>query len=331
VVAGLGIIPLAMLLGRATDSIAIHLGPAAGGLLNATFGNAAELILGLVALRRGLLELVKASLIGSIIGNALLVLGMSLLVGGLRHRRQAFDRVSAALQANLLVLAAVGLCVPSILFHALGPSASTRFSTEVAAIFLVTYFASLFFSLVTHREKKATAMLDAGNGRSLTWQARPALLVLFASTTLIALLSEILVGAVETAQHTGYLERLGMSELFLGVIVVAFIGNAAEHSTAIWMAHHNKVGVTLHIAVGSGLQIALLVTPVLVFASLALAPEPLELNFTVLEMLALGASVIVVALVATDGESHWMEGILLLAVYLILALAFYHFPSPGRP
>jgi Ca2+:H+ antiporter len=327
VAAAVGIVPLAALLGRATDAVASRMGPQVGGLLNATFGNAAELILGLVALRRGMFSVVKASLTGSILGNALLVLGLSLLVGGLRHRRQTFDRVTVGLQSTLLVLAAIGLTIPSVLFPALGPEVEVRLSQQVAAVLLLTYLVSVVFALATDRQTQECVGVPPEKAEPPAWRTGTALVALGSATALIAVLSELLVGAIETAQEHGYLATLGMSEVFVGVVVLAVLGNAAENSTAILMAYRNKVDLSLHIAIGSSLQIALVVTPVLVFASLYLAPEPLDLHFTLAEVLAVGASVIVVALVAADGQSHWMEGVLLLAVYLILALTFYHVPA----
>ena len=320
--AGLAIIPLAALMGRATDALATRLGARLGALLNATFGNAAELILGLVALRHGLTTLVKASLVGSIIGNALLVFGMCCLAGGLRHGKQAFDRAAAGLQANLLVLAAIGLVVPSALFPLLGPDAEVRLSTEVSGVLLAAYVLSVVFSLFSKsgaeesiRRPEPEEPPEWGTGRALG--------ILLVATATIAVLSEFLTEAVQGGMQGGW----GVSEAFVGVIFVAIIGNAAEHSTAVVMAYRNKMDVALHIAVGSSLQIALLVTPLLVFASLLLAPRPLDLHFSPPEALAVIASAVVVALVAVDGQSHWMEGVLLLAVYLILALAFLHLPA----
>lgn len=326
-ISGLGIIPLAVLMGRATETLASRLGPQFGGLLSATFGNAAELILGLVALRRRLPSIVRASLTGSIIGNALLVLGLSLLVGGLRHRRQTFDRAKVDLQATLLVVAAIGLTIPSLLFHSLSPQAEVRLSEEVAGVLLITYLLSLVFSWLTHERPEEAIEPPAERAAPSPWHPGLAVGVLAAATALVVLLSEFLVGAIESAHKSGALEALGMTELFVGVIVVAVVGNAAENSTAILMAYRNKIDLALHIAVGSSLQIALVVTPVLVFASLGLADKPLDLHFSLLELLAVGASVIVLHLVASDGQTHWMEGVLLLAVYLILAMGFYHFPE----
>jgi Ca2+:H+ antiporter len=321
--AGLGIIPLAAVMGRATEALAGRIGPQLGGLLTATFGNAAELILGIVALRRGLTSVVKASLTGSIIGNALLVLGLSCLVGGLRHHRQTFDRVTAGLQATLLVVAAIGLLVPSTLYHLLGPGSEIQLSKEVSIVLLAAYLLSLVFSFITHNRD---GIGEVPENEGPDWSPWAATGVLLGASAMIAVLSELLAGAVERARDTGLLQEWGMSEVFMGVVVIAIIGSAAEQSTAILMAYRNKMNVTMQIAVGSSLQMALLVTPALVLGSVFFAPHPLDLHFTGLEVLAVVASVIVVALVAADGESHWMEGVLLLAVYVILALAFYHMP-----
>jgi Ca2+:H+ antiporter len=329
VVASLGIIPLAAVMGRATESLAARLGPSLGGLLSASFGNAAEVILGLVALRSGLIPVVKASITGSIIGNALLVLGLSLLVGGLRNRRQRFNHAVVGLQSTLLVVAAIGLTVPSVLAKSLSASQEVNLSEEVAAVFLAVYVLNVVFSVLSH-ERKDEDVVGGSNEPAETppWDPWLAGGILVAATTCVALLSEVLVEAIETARDQGHLTAWGMSEVFVGVVVVAVVGNAAENSTAIVMAYRNKIDLSLHIAIGSSLQIALLVMPVLVFASLLIAPEPLDLHFTLLEILAVGASVIVVHLVAADGQTHWMEGVLLLAVYLILAMAFYHVPPP---
>ncbi len=329
--AGLGIVPLAAVMGRATDSLATRLGPHLGALLTASFGNAAELILGLVALRRGLVPVVKASITGSIIGNALLVLGLSLLVGGLRNRHQKFDHSRVGLQSTLLVVAAIGLSIPSFLARVLPPRAEVNLSEEVAGVFLVTYFLNVLFSFVSGERKEDVVHGPAEPVEPPRWGPWLALLILVAATTCVAGLSEVLAGAIETAQNTGYLEAWGMSEVFLGVVVVAVVGNAAENSTAVVMAYRNKIDLSLHLAIGSSLQIALLVMPVLVFASLLLSPnDPLDLHFTLLEVLAVGASVVVVHLVAADGQTHWMEGVLLLAVYLILAMAFFHVPTAEK-
>jgi Ca2+:H+ antiporter len=331
IVAGVGIIPLAAFLGRATDSLASHLGPWLGALLSASFGNAAELIIGLFALRQGLTAIVKASLAGSLIGNALFVMGLSLLAGGLRNGRQRFDRASVGLRSTLLVVASIGLTIPSALYFSLGPQAERHLSVEVAIVFLITYVLDLVFSFVASRKPVVDPVHTRGPEKTRPeWGRWLAAGILLGTTLLVVFVSEALVGAIEEARDLGYLDAWGMSEVFVGVVVVALVGNAAENSTAVQMAYRNKIDLALHIALGSSLQIALLVMPVLVFASLVLGPTPLDLHFRPLEVLAVAASVIVVAFVAADGESHWMEGVLLLAVYTILALAFYHLPGAAQ-
>jgi Ca2+:H+ antiporter len=332
----LAIVPLAGLMGRATEALADSLGAGAGGLLNATFGNAAELIIALMMLRRGpaMHGIIKASLTGSIIGNVLLVLGASVLVGGLFHKRQVFNRTAAGLGATLLALAAIGLLVPTLFYHVFRAGASlsegerdtlVNLSEEIAVILAAAYGLSLLFSLSTHQHLLAGAGAGAaGAGKETTpgWSRRTALGVLLAATAGVAVMSEFLVGAVEPAAHA-----LGLSDVFVGVIVVAVIGNAAEHSTAVVTAVKDRMDLTMTIAVGSSLQVALFVAPFLVFASLVVDPgRPLDLHFSPMEVIAVGLSVGVLALVSHDGETHWMEGALLLAVYLIFALAFYHLP-----
>lgn len=354
VVSSLAIVPLAGLLGRATEHLAASLGEGIGGLLNATFGNAAELIIAFMALRAGLHHVVKASLTGSIIGNILLVFGLSALLGGLRFRSQRFNRTAASLGATMLALSAVALVVPAI-FHRVagaGSEAAERgLSLEIAAVLFVTYVLSLVFALRTHAHlymgtplhavpegsgEEASGARSNQDGRAADTPASPhgahqhlggwsrgtALAVLLTSTALVALMSEVLVGAVEEAAAT-----LGMSEVFVGVILVALIGNAAEHSTAVLVAMKDKMDLAIHIAVGSSIQIALFVAPVLVFLSYLVGPQPMDLVFTTFEVVAVSLAVGIIALIALDGESHWMEGVQLLAVYVILGMAFYFLPG----
>ncbi len=337
VCASLAIVPLAGLMGEATEQLAARLGAGAGGLLNATFGNAAELIIALVALRRGLYDVVKASLTGSIIGNVLLVLGLAIVAGGLRRERQRFDRAAAAAGSTLLALAAIGLVVPAM-FHltaargiaAIGGAAhfasgraaalERNLSLDIACVLFLAYLLSLLFSLRTHRhlyDGPQPGTRGAAAGRS----SGRAALMLFATSALVAWMSELLVGSVEPASHA-----IGLTQVFVGVIVVAVIGNAAEHSTAIRAAIHDQMDLALHIAIGSSTQIALFVAPLLVFASYLTPHGPMDLRFTPFEVLAVGIAVGVVNLVAQDGESNWLEGALLLAVYLVLALAFFYLP-----
>ncbi|WP_206107603.1 calcium/proton exchanger [Paludisphaera rhizosphaerae] len=325
------IIPLAGLMGRATEQLAERLGPGIGGLLNATFGNAAELIIALFALFNGLDEVVKASLTGSIIGNILLVLGASLLAGGLKYDIQRFNRTAAGVGATMMVLAAIGMLVPAI-FHSLPEITAADATLEhelsigVSLVLLMTYAAHLVFSLRTHKglfnpEPTDEDACQTEHGHGPAWSPRKAVAVLVGATLLVAWMSEILVGAVEGASHA-----LGMNGVFVGVIVVAIIGNAAEHSTAVLMAMKNQMDLAVGIAIGSSLQIALFVAPVLVLASY-LRAEPMDLLFSSLEVLAVLLSVAVARMVAEDGESNWLEGLMLLAVYAILALTFFFLPS----
>ncbi|MBI5709249.1 MAG: calcium/proton exchanger [Candidatus Eisenbacteria bacterium] len=329
--AGLAIVPLAGLMGESTERIASRFGAGVGGLLNATFGNAAEFIIAIVALRQGLFEVVKASLTGSIIGNALLVLGLAIVAGGARRERLSFDRAAAAAGSTLLALAAVALVVPA-LFHlfagreatsgALAPARLAALerglSLEIAVVLFAAYLLSLLFSLRTHRHLYAGAAGAHGAGAGGVGRAALTLLI---ATALVAWMSELLVGAVGEASHA-----LGLTPVFVGVIVVAVIGNAAEHSTAVLVAMKNQMDLALNIATGSSIQIALFVAPALVFLSYAFARGPMDLVFTPFEVLAVAIAVGVVNLVAQDGEANWLEGALLLAVYLILGIAFYFLP-----
>jgi len=323
----LGIIPLAGWMGRSTEWMVEHLGSGIGGLLNATFGNAAELIIALVALRAGLNDVVKASITGSIIGNILLVLGVAFVAGGVKFPQLKFNRTAASLSSTLLALSTVALVVPA-LFHRLSTASNPlpqerTLSLEIAIVLTVTYILSLVFSLRTHKhlyvgegDQESDEVL--GLGHVPLWQA---VVVLVVATSFVALLSEFLVGAIEPTA-----KRLGMSDVFIGVFVVAIVGNAAEHSTAVLVAMKNKMDLAVNIAVGSSLQIALLIAPVLVFASYALG-NPLDLLFTTFEIAAIALSVGVLNLITIDGESNWMEGVLLLAVYTILGFAFYTMPA----
>ncbi|HEU4684802.1 MAG TPA: calcium/proton exchanger [Nitrospira sp.] len=320
----LAIVPLAGLLGRATEHLSAHVGPGAGGLLNASLGNAAELIIALVALREGLHDVVKASLTGSILGNILLVLGAAMIAGGLRYERQQFNRTAAGMGASLLLLAAVGLIIPA-LFHFTasdrGMKIEREVSLEIAVVLFSIYLLSLIFSLKTHRHVYAADGQSPADLHERPWSKTTAVAVLTGVTILVALMSEVLVGTLEEAAH-----RLGMTQLFVGVILVALVGNAAEHSTAVMVAVKNNMDLAFSIAVGSSLQIALLVAPVLVFASY-LFGRPLDLIFTPFEVAAVTISVLIMGFVAMDGESHWMEGVMLVGVYAMLAIAFYFLPS----
>jgi Ca2+:H+ antiporter len=326
VCACVSILPLAGWLGKATEHLAEHTGETVGGLLNATFGNAAEFIIALAALRQGLHEVVKASITGSIIGNVLLVGGLAMFCGGLRFERQRFRAKAARTQATLLTLAAIALILPAA-FHAIGgPEGYAKeadLSLEFAVVLLLVYGAGLVFSLVTHRQMfEAVGGAGAEHGHGAPWSKGRAVLVLTGVTALIAWVSEMLVGSVEAAAHT-----FGMSNLFVGIIVVAVVGNAAEHSTAILMAMKNRMDLGLGIAVGSSIQIALFVAPLLVVISRFVGPRPLDLVFSPAEVLAVLLAVLITAQVTADGESNWLEGLMLLAVYLLLGVLFFFLPE----
>jgi Ca2+:H+ antiporter len=327
IIAAVAIVPLAGWMGRATEQLAARSGSGVGGLLNATFGNAAELIIALVALSKGLTGVVKASLTGSIIGNLLLVLGASILVGGIRFPKQTFNQTAARISSTSLGLGAIALLIPTI-FHraaAVRPGgwtieAEQRLSFAIVIVLFVTYFCSLLFHLVTHRD------LFAGNGEhepaaEKLWPLWQSLSALAIATTLVAWLSELLVGSIESARHA-----LGLTEMFVGVVVVALVGNAAEHSTAVWAAWKNKMDLSLTIATGSSLQIALFVTPVLVFSSY-LFGDPMTLEFSLPEIASIVLSTWIVGQISGDGESNWLEGLQLLSVYIIIGILFYFLPA----
>jgi Ca2+:H+ antiporter len=331
VLACLAIIPLAGWLGRATEHLADKTGEGIGGLLNATFGNAAELIIALAALHKGLHEVVKASLTGSIIGNILLVMGASCLAGGIRHQTQKFHAAGARSQASMLTLAAIALIAPAA-YHFLGGREAllheVGLSLEISVILLVTYALGLLFSLRTHKHYftgEVAAPVDGEAAKShgrKGWPVWQSVSVLLGSTALVAWVSEILVGSVEHAA-----EAFGMTEVFVGVVVVAIIGNAAEHSSAVLAALKDRMGLAIGICVGSSLQIALFVAPVLVLASFVLGPKPMDLVFTLPEVLAVVLAVVISGQVTADGETHWLEGVQLLSVYAILAVVFYFLPG----
>jgi Ca2+:H+ antiporter len=324
----LAIIPVAGLMGRATEHLAERTGEGLGGLLTSTFGNAAELIIALVALRRGLIDVVKASLTGSIIGNILLVLGAAMLAGGLRHPNQTFNARGARSRSTMLLLAAIALVAPAVYHHVAGPgarAAEDSLSTEISLVLLGTYALSLLFALRTHKKLFESPAAEAGvaqHGAGHAWSLRRSLGTLLGATAVVAWIAEILVGSVEAAAAT-----LGMSELFVGVVVVAVIGNAAENSSAILVARKNRMDLSLGIAIGSSTQIALFVAPVLVLASHFMAPRPMDLVFSPAEVLAIVLAVLITTQIAGDGESNWLEGVQLLAVYLILAILFYFLPA----
>jgi Ca2+:H+ antiporter len=324
-VAALAIVPLASLLGDATEELAAHTGPALGGFLNATLGNATELIIGVLALWSGHIEVVKASITGSIIGNLLLVFGLAVFVGGLGREKQSFNRVAVGTNTSMLFLAVVALVMPALfdlsVFGTLRQTGATieRLSFWTALVLLASYAASLIFTFRTHR-----SLFGGETHENPAIRRSTAIGILVVATVLIAIASEILVGQIEAVT-----QALGWTELFVGLIVVATVGNAAEHSTAVMMARKDKMDLALSIAVGSSTQIALFVAPLLVLLS-QMRPQPMSLVFHPLEIASVIFSVGVVTLVSMDGETNWFEGVQLLSVYIILAVFFYFLPaSPG--
>ncbi len=321
----IAVIPAAGILGQATEELAVHTGPRVGGLLNATLGNAAELIITIFAIRAGLLDLVKASITGSILGNILLVMGFSVLLGGIKNGVQRFDRREAGVNATQLILAVMALVIPSLFFFAHteteGPVESLSQGTAIAM--LVVYALGLFFSFRRPKDKHLAVGPEPELAHEVSaahhngWPVWKAVALLLLATGLVAWLSEILVGAVEHTTAT-----LGLSEFFIGIIVVPLVGNVAEHAVAVQAAWKNKMDLSMAVSVGSSLQIALFVAPILVFLSLLMG-HPLTLVFNQFEIVALFAGVLISAFVAQDGESNWLEGAQLLAVYAILALAFF--------
>jgi len=320
--AALSVIPLAALIGEGTEALAARTGPRLGGLLNATLGNAAELIITIVAIRAGLLELVKASITGSILGNLLLVMGASMLFGGLKHGRLDFDRRQAMSNAMLLVLSVIALTIPSLFAQSIAESREANvelLSLGAAGLMIILYGLGVLHSFTnadSPLQRASTQTIEHRPG----WSMRRSFAALAVATAGVVWMSEILVGAVEPV-----VADAGVSEFFLGVILIPIVGNVAEHFVAIQVALKKHMDLSVEIALGSSLQVALFVAPVLVFASLAFGRE-LTLVFNRFELLALILGVAIAALVAADGESNWLEGAVLLAVYLMLGLAFFLLP-----
>ncbi len=336
ITACLAIIPIAGWMGEATEHLAEKTGEGIGGLLNATFGNAAELIIALVALSKGpqMHEVVKASITGSLIGNVLLVMGAACLAGGMKHKVLRFSGTAVRSYSSMLFLAAAALVLPAV-FHWVGgadiQSRERDLSLEISVVLIVTYGLSLWFSLKTHKdlfagpaaESAAVSDPDPEHDGHQPWSVRKSIGVLVGATALIAVIAEWMVGSVEHAAHD-----LGMSNVFVGIVVVAIVGNAAEHSTAIMVAMKNRMDLALGVAIGSSIQIALFVAPVLVFISYAINPaHPLDLVFSPMEVLAVVLAVLVAEQITADGETHWLEGVQLLSVYVILAMVFYLLPE----
>ena len=324
-VSALAIMPLAVLLGEATEELSLYLGPSLGGLLNATFGNAGELIIAFFLLRANQLDVVAASITGSIIGNVLLVFGLSAFVGGLKYERQTFSRTLAGVNSSMLLLAVAALVMPAVfayvVFGTLADPGShaqvERLSLWTAVVLLLIYGAHLVFSLITHKN----LIGGVEEHRPPHLSIATALGVMIPAAVLVGWISEIFVGAIEPTTHA-----LGMSNLFVGIIVVAMIGNAAEHAGAVMMARRNQMDLAVAISIGSSVQIALLVAPLLVIASFLMGRH-LTLVFNPFEIAAVVLAVMVVDTVSSDGETNWLEGLQMLALYAMLALAFFFVPS----
>jgi Ca2+:H+ antiporter len=329
IAAALAIVPMAGVLGESTGTLAEYAGPTAGGLLNATMGNATEFIIALVALHAGHIKVVQASLSGSIIGNLLLVLGLSMVAGGVKYNVLRFPRNTASMHSTMLMIASAGLIMPAIFgltaYGSLGQTSAglEGLSLWTSGALIVVYLANLVFVFRTHRAQFNAPEIPTGQEQPAAPKTSrtQAVIALVLATVIIAVLSELLIGQIEQVTRA-----LGMTELFVGVIVVAIVGNAAEHSTAILMARRNQMELSLTIAAGSSTQIALLVAPALVFISLAMG-HPMTLVFHGFEIVAIVLSVVIVEMISKDGETNWFEGVQLLALYVILGAAFYFLPE----
>ncbi len=322
--AAMGILPFAAWLGRATEQLADRSGEGVGGLLNATFGNAAELIIALAALRAGLYDVVKATIAGSIVSNILLVLGAAMLVGGMRYPEQHFNLTGARAQATMLTLAAIALVIPAAyngLVGGLYSGGDKSLSISISLVLLVVYCMFLLFSLWTHPSFFGSANVDNEASRQ-PWPLIWSVPVLAVCTAAIAWLSEILVGTIEPTARA-----LGLSDIFVGVFVIAILGNAAEHASAVTAAIKNRMDLSLSIAIGSSIQVALFVAPLLVLASMVVGPKPMNLLFGKGLVLAVFVAVLITGQIAGEGRSDWLKGVQLIAVYLILGLAFFLTPQ----
>ena len=330
--AALGVIPTAALMGMATEELAAKSGPGIGGLLNVTFGNAPELIIAFFALLEGLQEVVKASIVGSIIGNILLVLGAAMLVGGWKREKQTFNATAAHAQSAMLLLALAALILPALwqLIHGGGLPAVGEtdvdfggdleyLSLGVAIILMLTYVAGLFFSLKTHKQLFNPYGAEEEHEGALGWSVRKSLGMLAFASIAVGVMSEILVGSISEAS-----QDIGLSEFFVGVFVVAIVGNAAEHWVAVLFAAKNKMDLAVNIAIGSSAQIALFVAPILVLASFVVGDHPMALVFNGYELGALVLAVLIANFLTQDGESNWFEGLQLLALYAVFGLVFFY-------
>ena len=322
ILSALAIVPLSGVLGAATEAVAVHTSPAVGGVLSATMGNLAELIIAAVALRAGLIDLVKASITGSILGNLLLVLGIALLAGGLKYKVQKFSPHLAASGSTVLLIAVFGLVVPA-LFHGLHPDpqrvVTVRMSHYVAPLLIAGYVAWLVFSLWTHSSDFAADRHGPAVTVAPKWSSKKAVIVLIAAAGAIGVVAEVLVSVTEEA-----VKVLGLSEFFVGLILIPIIGNAAENSSAIVLAMRNRMDLALNIAIGSSIQVALLIAPLLVLLGMAFH-QPMDLAFTTMEVASIALAVLVTSSVIRDAETNWLEGALLLLAYSVLGVAFFFF------
>jgi Ca2+:H+ antiporter len=328
-VAAIALIPAAAVMGRATEELAERSGPGIGGLLNVTFGNFPELIIAILALEKGLQEVVKASLVGSIIGNVLLVMGAAMFVGGLGRKEQKFNQTAASVQSSMLVLAMAALIMPAVYELVDGKglpspgSAIVNFDSSVEKLsaiacgfLLLSYIGGLIFSLKTHRD-----LFNQGHDEEMAaeaWPVRRSVAVLAGASVVVGVMSEILVGSIEEASHA-----IGLSEFFVGVFVIAIVGNAAEHWVAVLVAHKDKMDLAVNIAIGSAAQVALFVAPVLVFLSFVIGPHPMPLVFNGFELAGLLIALVTANIITADGRSTWFEGLQLLSLYAVIGVAFY--------
>jgi Ca2+:H+ antiporter len=326
-VAIVALVPLAKLIGDSTEHLAVHYGATVGSLLNVTFGNAAEIIIAVVAINAGLFDLVKASITGSILGNILLIFGLSIVAAGFKHKEQRFNRENVGFQSSMLFLAIIGLAVPTILASTMMSSSPADqakvqvLSDALAIILLAVYILGIVFTFFTHKHLFVPPPVE-GEQQEIEehhshWSKKKSFILLAASMVGVIVVSEILVGSVEA---TG--KQLGFGELFVGAIIVGIVGNAAEHSSAIMLARKNKIELSIGIAAGSGTQIALFVVPILVIAGIAMG-QPFTLVFTLFELAAIFLAAIILNLIVHDGKSNWFEGMMLTAVYLIIAIGFF--------
>ena len=333
IIAVIALIPLAKLIGDSTEHLSTHYGSTLGSLLNVTFGNAAEIIIAVVAINAGLIDLVKASITGAILGNIMLIFGLSMIAGGIRKKEQLFSRENAGLQSTMIFLAIIGLAIPTVLSSTILKPAEIEnqlkiqfLSDALAIILLSVYIAGIVFTFFTHKHLFVTPQMEEENNNhniatttttTKHWDKKRAFFMLAISMVGVVVISEILVGSVEETS-----KQFGFGELFVGAIIIGIVGNAAEHSSAIILARKGKIDLSIGIAAGSGTQIALFVVPILVIFGIILN-QPFTLEFTIYELVTLFLAAIILNLIAHDGRSNWFEGVMLTAVYIIIAIGFY--------